>query len=64
MDRRARRVAIGRNHDPLPHHPDERTRAARDAGADTLVAGTAIFGAPDYAAAIAALRAQPKGGTA
>lgn len=39
-------------------------RAARDAGADTLVAGTAIFGAPDYAAAIAALRAQPKGGTA
>jgi ribulose-phosphate 3-epimerase len=27
------------------------------AGADTLVAGTAIFGAPDYAAAIAALRA-------
>ena len=27
------------------------------AGADVLVAGTAIFGAPDYAAAIAALRA-------
>ena len=27
-----------------------------DAGADTLVAGTAVFGAPDYAAAIAALR--------
>jgi len=27
-----------------------------DAGADTLVAGTAIFGAPDYSAAIAALR--------
>jgi ribulose-phosphate 3-epimerase len=27
-----------------------------DAGADTLVAGTALFGAPDYAAAIAALR--------
>ena len=26
------------------------------AGADVLVAGTAIFGAPDYAAAIAALR--------
>jgi len=26
------------------------------AGADTLVAGTAVFGAPDYAAAIAALR--------
>jgi ribulose-phosphate 3-epimerase len=27
-----------------------------DAGADTLVAGTAVFAAPDYAAAIAALR--------
>jgi ribulose-phosphate 3-epimerase len=26
------------------------------AGADVLVAGTAIFGSPDYAAAIAALR--------
>ena len=31
-------------------------RAAVDAGADTLIAGTAVFGAPDYAAAIAALR--------
>ena len=31
--------------------------AARAAGADEFVAGTAIFGAPDYAAAIAALRA-------
>lgn len=28
----------------------------KDAGADTLIAGTAVFGAPDYAAAIAALR--------
>jgi len=28
----------------------------RQAGADTLVAGTAVFGTPDYAAAIAALR--------
>jgi ribulose-phosphate 3-epimerase len=27
-----------------------------NAGADVLVAGTAIFGAPDYAAAIRALR--------
>jgi ribulose-phosphate 3-epimerase len=26
------------------------------AGADVLVAGTAVFGAPDYAAAIAAIR--------
>jgi ribulose-phosphate 3-epimerase len=32
------------------------------AGADTLVAGTAVFGAPDYASAIAALRAGPGGG--
>ncbi len=29
------------------------------AGADVLVAGTAVFGAPDYAAAIAALRSLP-----
>jgi ribulose-phosphate 3-epimerase len=29
------------------------------AGADVLVAGTAVFGAPDYAAAIAALRSIP-----
>jgi len=27
-----------------------------EAGADTLVAGTAVFGAKDYAAAIAAIR--------
>jgi ribulose-phosphate 3-epimerase len=32
-------------------------RAALAAGADTLVAGTAIFASPDYAAAIASLRA-------
>ena len=32
-------------------------RAAADAGADTFVAGSAIFGKPDYRAAIAALRA-------
>ncbi|HET9148054.1 MAG TPA: ribulose-phosphate 3-epimerase [Acetobacteraceae bacterium] len=31
-------------------------RAVLDAGADVLVAGTAVFGRPDYAAAIAALR--------
>ena len=29
------------------------------AGADVLVAGTAVFGAPDYATAIAALRSMP-----
>ncbi len=34
---------------------------ARAAGADTFVAGTAVFGQPDYAAAIAALRADPPG---
>jgi ribulose-phosphate 3-epimerase len=32
-------------------------RQVMEAGADTLVAGTAVFGARDYAAAIAALRA-------
>jgi ribulose-phosphate 3-epimerase len=32
-------------------------RQVMEAGADTLVAGTAVFGAEDYAAAIAALRA-------
>ena len=35
--------------------PDTATRA-RDAGVDILVAGTAIFGQPDYGAAIAAIR--------
>jgi ribulose-phosphate 3-epimerase len=33
-------------------------RQALAAGADTLVAGTAVFGRPDYAAAIAALRGE------
>jgi ribulose-phosphate 3-epimerase len=33
-------------------------RAAADAGCDTFVAGSAIFGAPDYRAVIAAMRAQ------
>ena len=32
--------------------------AIRAAGADTFVAGSAIFGKPDYAAEIQALRAQ------
>ena len=32
--------------------------AAREAGADTFVAGSAIFGSHDYAATIAAMRAQ------
>lgn len=32
------------------------------AGADTLIAGTAVFGAPDYAAAIAALRGERPAG--
>jgi ribulose-phosphate 3-epimerase len=31
---------------------------AAAAGADTLIAGSAVFGAPDYARAIAALRAE------
>ena len=33
-------------------------RAIAEAGADTFVAGSAIFGAPDYAEVIAAMRAQ------
>ncbi len=33
-------------------------RAIADAGADTFVAGSAIFGTPDYAGTIAAMRAQ------
>lgn len=32
------------------------------AGADTLIAGTSVFSAPDYAAAIAALRGGPSAG--
>ena len=34
----------------------ENASAAAAAGADVIVAGTAIFGAPDYAAAITAMR--------
>ncbi len=33
-------------------------RAVADAGADTFVAGSAIFGKPDYQAEIAAMRAE------
>jgi len=36
-------------------------RAAADAGADTFVAGSAIFGQPDYRAVIAAMRARLAG---
>ncbi|MEO6896295.1 MAG: ribulose-phosphate 3-epimerase, partial [Caldimonas sp.] len=36
-------------------------RAAADAGADTFVAGSAIFGAPDYRAVIDAMRARLAG---
>ncbi len=39
-------------------------RSAVEAGADTLIAGTAVFGAADYAAAIAALRAAGPGAIA
>ena len=35
---------------------EKTAKAARDAGADVLVAGSAIFGKPDYRAAIDALR--------
>jgi ribulose-phosphate 3-epimerase len=33
-------------------------RRVADAGADTFVAGSAIFGKPDYAAVISAMRAE------
>jgi ribulose-phosphate 3-epimerase len=33
-------------------------RQVADAGADTFVAGSAIFGQPDYQAVIAAMRAE------
>ena len=36
-------------------------RAAADAGADTFVAGSAVFGAPDYRTVIDAMRAQLAG---
>jgi ribulose-phosphate 3-epimerase len=36
----------------------DNVRAAADAGADTFVAGSAVFGAPDYRAVIDAMRAQ------
>jgi ribulose-phosphate 3-epimerase len=36
-------------------------RAAADAGADTFVAGSAIFGQPNYKAVIAAMRARLAG---
>jgi ribulose-phosphate 3-epimerase len=56
----ARRAASRQPRRPLPdrdrrrHHGREREVAA--AGADVLVAGTAVFRAPDYAAAITAMR--------
>ncbi len=36
----------------------ENIRGAKEAGADTFVAGSAIFGSPDYRATIAAMRAE------
>ncbi len=47
---RAARLAVDGGVEP------ETARLALAAGADTLIAGTAVFGKPDYAAAIAALR--------
>ena len=39
----------------------ETARQVMEAGADTLVAGSAVFGAPDYAAVIAGLKADRLG---
>jgi ribulose-phosphate 3-epimerase len=41
----------------------ENAAAIAQAGADTFVAGSAIFGSPDYAATLKALRAQIDIGT-
>ena len=42
----------------------DNVRAVADAGADTLVAGSAIFGAPDYAGVIGAMRERLAGSSA
>jgi ribulose-phosphate 3-epimerase len=52
IDASGRRIALQVDGGIVP----ETARQVIAAGADTLVAGTAVFGAPDYAAAIAALR--------
>jgi ribulose-phosphate 3-epimerase len=52
IDQTGRRIALAVDGGISPHTAPE----ALAAGADTLIAGTAVFGAPDYAAAIAALR--------
>ncbi len=54
IDQEGRPVALSVDGGVDPHT----ARQAVAAGADTLVAGTAVFGAPDYAAAIAALRGE------
>jgi ribulose-phosphate 3-epimerase len=38
--------------------PPKNIRQIAEAGADTFVAGSAIFGAGDYRAAVAAMRAE------
>ena len=55
IDDAARPVALAVDGGITP----ETAAQVRAAGADTLIAGTAVFGAPDRAAAIAALRAGP-----
>ena len=53
IDASGRRIALEIDGGVTP----ETAKHVLAAGADTLVAGTAVFGAPDYAAAVAALRA-------
>jgi ribulose-phosphate 3-epimerase len=55
IDAGDRKVALAVDGGITPHTAPQ----AIEAGADTLIAGTAVFGAPDYAAAITALRGQP-----
>ena len=54
MSRAMARDAPVSDYEPRPSD----VKAVADAGADTFVAGSAIFGAKDYAATIAAMREQ------
>ena len=63
--RELRRRCVARGLDPWIEvdggQSGENAWQAVDAGADALVAGSAVFGSLDYAAAIARLRSHPRG---
>lgn len=64
--RELRRRCVARGLDPWIEvdggQSGENAWQAVDAGADALVAGSAVFGSLDYAAAIARLRSHPRPG--